>query len=86
MANFEEIRTKYMQDVATKTSKQRFGFFSLPPSSRAANTEYFQKKGSRGDIAASKDENGRVKTKERNIYLCRVEILREAGVAALYFR
>lgn len=57
-----------MQDVATKTSKQRFGFFSLPPSSRAANTEYFQKKGSRGDIAASKDENGRVKTKERNIY------------------
>lgn len=63
MTNFEEIRTKYMQDVATKTSKQRFGFFSLPPSSRAGNTEYFSKKGINDDIEASKDENGRVKTK-----------------------
>ena len=45
MTNIENLRTKYMQDTEAKSTKQRLGFFSLPPSARAANTEYLEKKG-----------------------------------------
>lgn len=48
--------------------KTRFGYFSIPPSHRAAVTDYSKKKGICSFYLVVKDESGKVKTYQRNIY------------------
>lgn len=45
MSKKEELMKTYMSDVELSSSKQKFGFFSVPPSVFAGSMEFEQKKG-----------------------------------------
>lgn len=44
MSKIEDIKTQYLKDSDMISSKQRFGFFSIPPNANTCNTEFEQKK------------------------------------------
>ena len=54
MTKIEELAQTYMEDVELASSKQKFGFFSIPPSAFAGNTTFEQKKGTTLFIFQSK--------------------------------
>lgn len=54
MTKIEELAQTYMKDVELASSKQKFGFFSIPPSAFAGNTTFEQKKGTALFIFQSK--------------------------------
>lgn len=60
MSNIETLRQTAIQELDTISSKQRFGYFSIP-ASLAIGDSRFQGK------SVQKDENGRVLTQPRNI-------------------
>jgi hypothetical protein len=62
MTKIEELAQTYMKDVELASSKQKFGFFSIPPSAFAGNTSFEQKNSTSFFISVQKDENGKVKT------------------------
>jgi hypothetical protein len=68
MSEIEALRKKYIDDSDKMSKKSRYGFFSLPPSATAGHTAFFQKKGNILIIIVIRDENGKVKTEERNIF------------------
>lgn len=45
MSKKEELMKTYMSDIELSSSKQKFGFFSIPASVFAGNMEFEQKKG-----------------------------------------
>lgn len=55
------MRKKYQTDADLIGSKQRFGFFSIPPSHTAGKTDF-------SITACHKNNDGRVVTENRNIY------------------
>lgn len=44
MSKKEELKQTYMKDVELASSKQKFGYFSMPPSAFAGSTTFEQKK------------------------------------------
>lgn len=79
MTKKEELLETYIKDVEQSSSKQKFGYFSMPPSAFAANTSFDQKKGTSIINSVQKDENGKVKTEERNVFsgLCASGVLKK---------
>lgn len=44
MSKIEDLKQTYMKDVDIAASKQKFGYFSMPPSAFAGSTTFEQKK------------------------------------------
>lgn len=59
--DIEKLRKTYETDVDLMSTKSRFGFFSLPPSHKAAKTDF-------SSTTCRKSEDGKVLTESRNIY------------------
>ena len=68
MSKIEEIRNDYLKDADSHGSKNKFGFFSMPPCATAGHNAFEQKTGNFDWNLVIKDENGKVKTQERGIY------------------
>lgn len=59
--NIEGLRKKYQNEADLIGSRQRFGFFSIPPSNRAGKTDFTKTK-------CRKTNDGRVEVEPRNIF------------------
>ena len=55
MTKIEELAQTYMKDVELASAKQKFGFFSIPPTAFAVNTSFEQKNSTSLFISVQKD-------------------------------
>ena len=62
MSKIEELTQSYMKDIELASSKQKFGFFNIPPSAFSGSATFQQKLGTSCSNPVQKDYNGKVKT------------------------
>ncbi len=76
MTKIEELSQTYMKDVELASSKQKFGFFSIPPSAFAGNTTFEQKTGTPLVISQPK-KTKMVKSRHKNEIFFQACVLQE---------